>query len=132
METLGITGYLLSAAAFFIFVLLLLAAKINTFAGKLILSVSFLILSSSLASAWQINFSMPLKFVLAIENLKYLISASLILSTYFGLSTIRALFSHKKARKYLFILFVASVLCWLGSYTSAQGSHYIFVLFFRC
>ena len=129
METLGITGYLISAAAFFIFVLLLLAAKINTFAGKLIFSVSFLILSSSLASAWQIKFSMPLKFVLVIENLKYLIIASLILSTYFGLNTTRALFSHKKARKYLSILFVASVLCWLGSYTSVQGSHYIFVLF---
>lgn len=129
MEILGITGYLLAGAAFFIFLLLLVAAKVNTFAGKLILTVSLLILSSSLASAWQIKFSMPLKLVLVIENIKYLVMASLVLSTYFGLGNVSSFFSHRQTRKYLLALIVISLFCWFASYASIQSGNYIFVLF---
>ncbi len=129
METIGITGYLIAGAAFFIFVLLLLAAKISSFAGKLIFSVSVFTLLASLSSAWQIAYGTPLKLILAIENVKYLLVSSLILTTHFGISNFRSLIAHKSVRKYLAILVLVSISCWFISYSSFQGSSYLFVLF---
>ena len=72
MEVIGLTGYLISTAAYFVYLFLLIAAKNNTFSGKLLFSSAVItLLGSALASA-QIYLHMSLKDVLIVENVKYI------------------------------------------------------------
>lgn len=129
METIGSTGYLIAGSAYFLFTLLLLAAKIRTFSGRIILAGSIVTLVSALMSVVQIHQGLPLKYVLMIENVKYTLWTFLLLSTHLGISHFRQFLAHKLIKKYLFIWGFVSFVCWLGSYYLENSSHYLFVLF---
>jgi len=129
METIGSTGYLIAGSAYFLFTLLLLAAKIRTFAGRMILAGSIVTLASILMSVVQIHHGLPLKYVLMIENIKYALWTFLLLATHLGISQFRQFIKDPQIKKYLCIWAAVSSTCWLGSYYLENSSHYLFVLF---
>ncbi len=129
MELLGISGYLIAACAFFIFMLLLLAAKISTLAGKLILLSTMMTMLASFFSALQIYSGLSLKLILLVENIKYFVWGALILSTHCNVIHLRSFFEPKLIRQYCAFFIIGSTLCWSAAYFIEGGSHYLFVLF---
>ncbi len=129
MEWVGVSGYILSACAYFIFVLLLFAARNKTLSGRLILITCLLILASSSVSVLQIERGLSLQLVLAIETIKLAIWSLLILSTQSNLKSVKELFTHPKTKKYLITWSVLSATLWLMSFYTLGGSKYLFLLF---
>ena len=129
MEIIGIIGYLSAAAAFLIFSLLLLAAKIDTLHGRLIFVLSTLTLASSITSASQIYSGTSLKTVLIIENIKYFIVGLLLLSSHLGVFKSSMLIESKQIRKYCIAFVLISLTCWGIAYFGLGKVNYIFILF---
>ena len=129
MAFVGISGYLLSTCAYLVFILLLLAARNNTFSGKLVLVGSFLILTSSATAALQIDQAFSLQWVLLIETFKLAIWSLLILSTQANISSIKAAIKQPQIRKYLLTWLLLSLVCWAGALFQPQGTKYLFSLF---
>ena len=128
METIGLLGYLLAGFAYFIFILLLLAARNKTLSGRLILFSSLLIIFSSFFSILQIDSGISLQNVLGFETIKLAIWSLLILSTQSNLQSVKELFTHKKTKKYLITWSVLSLSLWLMSFYTFGGSKYLFLL----
>jgi len=128
LETIGLLGYLLAGFAYFIFILLLLAARNKTLSGRLILFSSLLIIFSSFFSILQIDSGISLQNVLGFETIKLAIWSLLILSTQSNLQSVKELFTHKKTKKYLITWSVLSLSLWLMSFYTFGGSKYLFLL----
>jgi len=129
LETIGISGYVFAVSAYVVFILLLLAARNNTFSGRLVFIGSILILASSVTAALQIDQTFSLQWVLLIETFKLAIWSLLILSTHANVSSIQAALSHPQIKKYLIIWLLLSLVCWTGALFLPQGSKYLFSLF---
>ena len=80
-------------------------------------------------AVWQIHFSTSLKYVLILENIKYVFWYLLIVSTHLGIFTFHHFIRHKKIQKYLIIGVGFSGLCWLLSFNLSDGGNYVFLLF---
>lgn len=128
METIGLLGYLFAGFAYFIFILLLLAARNKTLSGRLILVSSLIIIFSSFFSILQIDRGVSLQNVLAFETIKLAIWSLLILSTQSNLQSVKELFTHKKTKTYLIIWVGLSLSLWLMSFYTLDGSSYLFLL----
>lgn len=129
MEWVGISGYALSALAYFAFILLLIAARNRTVSGRLVLISSILIFTSSVISAMQIDKGFSLQLVLFLETLKLAIWSLLILATQFNLQKFSQLFFHPKTRKYIISWAALSGSLWLFSHFTMGGGKYLFLLF---
>ena len=81
MEMLGLSGYILASFAYFVFVLLLLAARNSTLSGRLILLGSIITLISFVVGAFQLEHHFSLKTIFIFENIKLAFWALLILTT---------------------------------------------------
>lgn len=129
METIGLLGYLLAGFAYFIFILLLLAARNKTLSGRLVLVGSTLVFASSVASALQIDQGFSLHTILLIETFKLATWSLLILCTQTNVNSLGTALRQPKIRNYLLTWFALSALCWLGALSQPYGSKYIFTLF---
>ena len=129
MEWVGISGYILSAFSYCIFILLLIAARNNTLSGRLVLLTSVIIFSSSVVSAIQIDKGLSLQLVLGLETIKLAVWSLLILSTQSNLQKLSQLLSHQKTRQYLILWGSVSASLWLVSYYALGGAKYLFLLF---
>lgn len=129
MEIIGVSGYLLSACAYLIFTLLLLAARNNTLTGRLILLIAVTIFSSSLVAALQPKMGFSLLIVFAIETFKLMLWSILILCTQTNVSTVKQLFSQPKIKQYLQVWFGLSVMCWVVVIFIPENIKYLFSLF---
>lgn len=129
MEVIGSSGYLLSACAYLVFILLLLAARNQTLTGRLLLLASVLVFASSITAALQPKQGFSLLLVLAIETIKLMTWSVLILCTQNNIHTAKGLFTEPKTQKYLLISLSVSVVFWGLAMTSSQGGKYLFSLF---
>jgi len=129
MEFIGISGYALSACAYLIFILLLLAARNNTLTGRIVLLAAISVFFSSLTAAIQPLMGFSLLIVLAVETFKVMIWSLLILCTQTNVSTVKALFNQPKIKQYLQIWFVLSVVCWAIVTFVPNSVKYLFSLF---
>ncbi len=112
MEMIGSSGYLLSACAYLLFILLLLAARNQTLTGRLVLLASFLVFSSSIAAALQPKQGFSLMIILLFETFKLATWSVLILCTQNNISSLKGLFSEPKIQKYLLTWLALSLSCW--------------------
>ncbi len=129
MTLIGVSGYLLASCAYLIFILLLLAARNRTLPGRLVLMGSTLVFASSMIAVLQIDQGFSLQVVFLIENFKLAIWSLLIICTQTNAHTIQTAFHQPKIKKYLFIWFSLSLLCWLLALSLPQGAMYLFSLF---
>jgi putative PEP-CTERM system histidine kinase len=129
MEVIGTSGYLLASFAYIIFILLLLAARNKTFAGKLILVAALLILASSLTSAVQPKQGFSLLVVMVIETLKLAVWSVLIICTQANIISFKQLMTEPKVKYYLKIWAGLAVICWGLVIFSTDNIKTLFSLF---
>ena len=129
MDVIGFVGYLLASSAFFLFILLLIAAKNTTFSGNLLfIAVTVTCFASGLAG-WQVYSGASLKYTLVVENIKYFIWLMLTISTYFGVFSFNAFFKTYSVLKITIVILILSMMAWVASQYLANGGQYLFFLF---
>ena len=128
MEVVGMWGYLLSACAYLVFILLLLAARNKTLSGRLILLASFIVFLSSISAAFQSQVKFSLLTVLLLETAKLAMWSVLILCTQHHINSLKQLFFEVKVQQYLLIWFLLSISCWGMMFLLPNGVKYIFSL----
>lgn len=129
MALLGLLGYIVSSFAFLIFILLLLAARNSTLAGRLVLSASVITMLANGVAAFQLDQHFSLKFVLLIENLKLIIWPMLLISTRDGISSFRKLISHSHFIRFMLSWIAFGILAWYMSFYVEDGTRYLFMFF---
>lgn len=129
MELFGLFGYSLASITIFIFILLLLAARNNTLAGRLVLSASIVGLAASILGAFQIKHHFSLHNVLLLEDIKLLIWPMLIISTRDSISSFRTLLKHRHMQNYMLVWAVMSCFTWYAALNLNVGSEYFFMFF---
>jgi putative PEP-CTERM system histidine kinase len=127
LQLLEQSGYLLSSISYFIFLLLLLAARNKTFLGQLVLlaTVSFLVEFWLAALQRQQGFS--LSWVLLADQIRLACWMLLVLATKSGLSTALAFFRSRLALKYIALLTASITIVWLLSTQFLQDPKYLFM-----
>ncbi|MFK5893186.1 MAG: PEP-CTERM system histidine kinase PrsK, partial [Pseudomonadota bacterium] len=103
MELFDFSGYILASIAYFIFILLLLAAHNKTLSGRLVLLASFATFATFSLGALQLQQHFSLQLIFAFETLKILCWSLLVLSTRENIASFRMLFSKKPTKQYLII-----------------------------
>lgn len=129
MEIIGLAGFATASFAYFLFILLILAARPESFAGKLVFLSGGFTLFTSLLAGWQIYQSSTLKIVLVFENLKYLMFMTLILSTHLNVFSLKQAIKNQYLIKYLVLGIFTSIIVWLSASYFEGGSKYLFILF---
>lgn len=129
MELLGLSGYIIASFAFFIFILLLFAARNQTLAGQLVLAASIASLAAFTTGALQFNYHFSLKIIFAFENLKLFFWSALILTTREGVSTLKGFIVNKATKQYMLAWLLLSLTSWLSANYLEDGTKYLFMLF---
>jgi len=129
MEVIGISGYLLSTCAYIVFILLLLAARNKTIAGRLVLLAAFLVFCSSFAAALQPKMGFSLLIVLAIDTVEIMVWSILLLCTQSNINSFKQLISEPKTKQYLQVWLGLSLLCWGMALFVPNSIKYLFSLF---
>ena len=129
MDIIGTSGYFLASCAYAVFILLLLAARNKTLAGRLVLLAAVLILASSLTAALQPKQGFSLLTVLAIETFKLAVWSVLVICTQANITTAKALITHPKIKFYLQVWAGLSVMCWGAALLIPDSIKLLFSLF---
>lgn len=129
MSLVGLIGYIVSSFAFFIFILLLLAAKNNTLAGRLVLIASVITMVANSLAAFQLEYLFSLRIVLIFESIKLILWPMLLISNRDSINTLSAILRHKHFIKYLFIFFGGALTTWYLSFNTDDGTRYLFMFF---
>ena len=129
MALVGILGYSIASFAFLIFILLLLAARNNTLAGRLMLFASIITMVASCIAVVQLQQSFTLKLVLIFEGLKLLLWPMLIISTRDNITSFRALLRDKYFLQYFTTWLTFSTLTWYLSNQINISYQYLFLFF---
>lgn len=129
MELLSVVGYIVASLSYFIFILLLLAARNNSFAGKLVLAGSVVTMLSFTMGALQLEHQFSLSVVLLFETLKIPCWALLLLATRENIQTLKELITNPKTKEYLLIWFGLSVGLWSLTALTTAGESYLYLLF---
>ncbi len=128
MEMIGSSGYFLSACAYFIFILLLLAARNHTLTGRLILLSSILVFSSSLVAALQPKQGFSLMVVLLVDTIKVATWSVLVLCTQNNIKSFKELIFEPKIQKFTLVWLGLSSCCWTLALLLPNGGKYLFSL----
>ena len=129
MDVIGLSGYLLASIAFFVFILLLIAARNSTYSGRLLFGAVVMTLMASSLASWQIYDGASLKYTLLVENAKYFLWLVLTISTCFGVFSWQSLRANNQVLQLSSAVFAISVLAWLAAIYTVDGSQYLFFLF---
>jgi len=129
MEIIGTSGYFLAACAYAVFILLLLAARNKTLAGRLVLLASLLVFSSSLSAALQPAQGFSLLIVMAIETAKLAVWSLLIICTQANITSLKGLITHPKVKQYLQVWGGLSAICWGAALFVPDSVKLLFSLF---
>lgn len=127
MALAGLIGYVLSTVAFLVFMLLLLAARNNTLAGKLVLFASLVSMSASFMAALNLSHGYSLFLVFIFEALKLLFWSLLVVSTCNYINSIGRLITHQSTKNYLIAWFVGVAFTGYAVVSFADGARYVFM-----
>lgn len=129
MEIVGLSGYGLASFAYLILILLLLAARNNTLAGRLVLLACVFTFLSFAIGTLQLLQGFPLCYVLLIDTFTFPLWGLLMLSTRENITSWTALFKHQKIRDFLGIWAIATT-AFIGiSFLLDGGKEYLYLLF---
>ena len=129
MEILGLVGFIFASFAFFVFILLLIAARNDTVSAKLTLTACLISCITYAISAAQIHYLFSLHYVLVAEQFKLLIWAIVIGFITHQSDSLRDFFLDKSTKKKIIVWLSISVFLWCIALFSALGGSYLFLLF---
>ncbi|WDD99457.1 XrtA/PEP-CTERM system histidine kinase PrsK [Thalassomonas actiniarum] len=129
MQTVGFFGYSLGAVAFFVFSLLLVAARNHTVIARWILFSTLTTVVANLVAAVQVKSGFSLQWVMLADAVKIASWSVLILSCNVEVKTIRELLFSFHVRQYLGIWSVLMLVCAVANNWLNYSYEYLFLLF---
>jgi len=125
----GLSSYIIAAFAYFVFMLLLFAARNRTLSGALILMACIATLSSLALSAFHTYGYISIKAVFLFEDIKLICWSLLIFATRHHLKSRQQLWQHKLFKQHVLLLIIAIAPAWLAGYVTVDASKYLFISF---
>lgn len=129
MDVFGFLGFSLASLAYFIFALLIFAARNNSLLAKWILLSAVINIGASAVAALQIKLGFSLQWVFVFDAIKIAAWALLVLSFNLEVHTIKAMLKSGHVRRYLSIWLILIIGGWLASYLFDDSYKYLFLLF---
>ena len=129
MQTVGFFGYSLGAVAFFVFALLLVAARNHTVIARWILFSTLVTVVANLVAAVQVKSGFSLQWVMLADAVKIASWSVLILSCNVEVKTVRELLLSFHVRQYLGIWSVLMLVCAVANNWLNYSYEYLFLLF---
>jgi len=129
MEFFGLVGFFLSFFAYFIFTLLIFAARNKSLLAQWTIVSA---ISSAVASAlsfFQIKLGFSLQWVMLVDGIKIACWSVMVLICNTELTSIRRLLSSFHIRQYASVWSLLMTVCWLASYVFNDSYEYLFLLF---
>jgi putative PEP-CTERM system histidine kinase len=129
MISFGILGYSLASGAYFVFALLIFAARNKTVLAKWMFVAALVAVSANVVAALQINVGFSLQWVMFVDACKIACWAVLILLCNVELRSFNTLLKNYYIRQYLGIWLLLISSCWLATYLLNISYEYLFLLF---
>jgi putative PEP-CTERM system histidine kinase len=129
MEFFGLIGFALSFVAYFVFTLLIFAARNKSLLAQWTIVSA---LSTALASGMsfiQVELGISLQWVMIADGVKIACWSVMVLICNTELTSIRRLLSNFHIRQYVSIWSILMTVCWLASYLLDYSYEYLFLLF---
>jgi len=129
MEIIGLSGFALSAAAYFIFTLLILAARNTTLLAQWTIICAAVTAISNLTAFFQIKLGYNLQWTMFADAIKIACWSVMVLICNTELTSIRRLLSNYHIRQYLSIWVALMASSWVATYSLNFSYEYLFLLF---
>jgi len=129
MEFVGLIGFSLSSAAYFVFALLLFAARNKSVLARWMLVSAFITVVANIISLLQIRIGFSLQWAMLADGFKIASWSILILICNTELKSIRSLLTNFHIRQYVSIWSMLMSICWLASYLLNYSYEWLFLLF---
>lgn len=129
MEIFGLFGFALAGFAFFLFTLLLVAARNSSINAKLVIAACIVTSLNYVISAAQIHYLFSLKYALLLEQVKLFAWVIFVIFITRQFTSIAQFFSDKKIIKHSIVWLSTSAILWIASFTLVPGAGYLFLLF---
>jgi putative PEP-CTERM system histidine kinase len=129
MDSLGLFGYSLASAAYFVFALLIFAARNNTTLARWVLISTLVTVIANVVAALQIKLGFSLQWAMFVDALKIACWSLLIVLCNTEYRSFKAIIANYYIRQYVSIWGMLMLVCWLTSYLLNYSYEYIFLLF---
>jgi putative PEP-CTERM system histidine kinase len=129
MDSFGLFGYSLASAAYFIFALLIFAARNNTTLARWVLISTLVTVVANTVAAAQIKLGFSLQWAMLADGFKIACWSLLILLCNTEHRSFKAIIANHYIRQYVSIWGILMFACWLASFLLNYSYEYIFLLF---
>jgi putative PEP-CTERM system histidine kinase len=129
MDSLGLFGYSLASAAYFVFALLIFAARNNTTLARWVLISTLVTIIANVVAAMQIKLGFSLQWAMFADAFKIACWSLLIVLCNTEHRSFKAIIANHYIRQYVSIWGMLMLVCWLTSYLLNYSYEYIFLLF---
>lgn len=129
MDSFGLFGYLLASAAYFVFAMLIFAARNNTTLARWVLISAFVTVMANAVAALQIKLGFSLQWAMLADGFKIACWSLLIVLCNTEHRSFRALIANQYIRQYISIWGILMLACWLASVLLNYSYEYLFLLF---
>ncbi|MBA6336405.1 PEP-CTERM system histidine kinase PrsK [Colwellia sp. BRX8-7] len=129
MDSLGLFGYSLASAAYFVFALLIFAARNKTSLARWVLVSVLVTVIANVVAALQIQIGFSLQWAMLADGIKVACWSLLILLCNTEQRSFRAIIANSHIRQYIKVWTILMVACWLASVLLHYSYEYLFLLF---
>jgi putative PEP-CTERM system histidine kinase len=129
MDSLGLLGYTLASGAYFVFALLIFAARNNTTLARWVIISTLVTVLANVVAAVQIKLVFSLHWVMLADGFKIACWSLLIILCNTEHRSFKAIVANHYIRQYVSIWGILMFSCWLASYLLNYSYEYIFLLF---
>ncbi|MFT5296166.1 MAG: putative PEP-CTERM system histidine kinase [Colwellia sp.] len=129
MDSLGLFGYSLASAAYFVFALLIFAARNNTTLARWVLISALITVIANVVAALQIQIGFSLQWAMLADGFKIACWSLLIVLCNTEHRSFRAIINNSHIRQYARVWAILMGACWLVSVLLNYSYEYLFLLF---
>ncbi|AOW77078.1 histidine kinase [Colwellia sp. PAMC 20917] len=129
MDSLGLFGYSLASAAYFVFALLIFAARNKTSLARWVLVSVLVTVIANVVAALQIQIGFSLQWAMLADGFKIACWSLLILLCNTEQRSFRAIITNSQIRQYAKVWSILMIACWLASVVLNYSYEYLFLLF---
>ena len=129
MNLFGSIGFSLAAVSYFVFILLIFAARNNSLLAKWLIFSALITIAANTVAALQIEFGFSLQWALIFDAIKIAVWGVLILSCNVDVKTVNQMLKSYHVKRYLGIWLSLTISGWLVSYLLDSDYNYLFLLF---
>jgi putative PEP-CTERM system histidine kinase len=129
MDSLGLFGYSLASAAYFVFALLIFAARNNTTLARWVLISALITVIANVVAALQIQIGFSLQWAMLADGFKIACWSLLIVLCNTEHRSFRAIVNNSHIRQYARVWAILMGACWLVSVLLNYSYEYLFLLF---